>query len=396
MDAQGVPVVGATVYEKGSANGTTTALDGSYVIGVTNDKAVIEFSFMGYKTVELVASSSTLNRVVMEEDAMALEDVLVIGYGTVKKTDATGSISTIKADQINKGFISSPTELMRGKSAGIVVTSATVRRVRLRQSACAEVRRSKRPMTLWSLSTGLPVANTTVAGVGDLLSTVNPSDIESFTVLKDASATAIYGSRASNGVIIITTKKGSKHETGVPRVSLDFTTSVATNTKYVDVLTGDEMRDAIRNWAADGENSEAYKALGNANTNWQKEIYRTAVSYDLNASITGNIGMGKHNYMPYRVGVGYMNQDGVLKTSNMERETVSLNLNPVLLDEHLNINLNGKFMNADNRFANKGGYRRCRALRPDAAGTRRKRSERLLLVEQRQGYADCGQLQHDG
>lgn len=354
VDAQGVPVVGATVYEKGSANGTTTALDGSYVIGVTNDKAVIEFSFMGYKTIELVASSSVLNRVVMEEDAMALEDVLVIGYGTVKKTDATGSIATIKADQINKGFISSPTELMRGKSAGIVVTSGdgapgSASTIRVRGGS--SLKASNDPLVVID---GLPVANTSVAGVGDPLSTVNPSDIESFTVLKDASATAIYGSRASNGVIIITTKKGSKHETGVPRVSLDFTTSVATNTKYVDVLTGDQMRDAIRNWAADGENSSAYKALGNANTNWQKEIYRTAVSYDLNASITGNIGMGKHNYMPYRVGVGYMNQDGVLKTSNMERETVSLNLNPVLLDEHLNINLNGKFMNADNRFANQG------------------------------------------
>lgn len=353
VDAQGAPVGGATIYEKGTTNGTTTSIDGTYVIGVASGKSIVEISFMGYKTVELVASSSALARVTLAEDATALEDVVVIGYGTVKKTDATGSISTIKADQINKGLITSPAELMRGKSAGIVVTSGdgmpgSKSTIRIRGGS--SLKASNDPLVVID---GLPVSNSDVSGLGDPLSTVNPSDIESFSVLKDASATAIYGSRASNGVIIITTKKGSKHETGVPHFSLDFTTSVATNSKFVDVYNAAELRDVIRQWATGGEESEAYKALGDADTDWQKQIYRTAMSYDLNASIAGNIGMGKHNYMPYRAGVGYMNQDGVLKTSNLERETVSLNLNPVLLDEHLNINFNGKFLNADNRFANK-------------------------------------------
>lgn len=352
VDTQGMPVVGATVYEKGTTNGTTTNAEGSYTIDVTSNSSVVEISFIGYKTVEYVASSTELKRVVLTEDALAMDDVVVIGYGTVKKKDATGSVATVKADQLNKGLISSPADLLRGKSAGIVVTQGdgqpgSAPTIRIRGGS--SLKASNDPLIVID---GLPVTNSTISGVSNPLSAINPSDIESFTVLKDASATAIYGSRASNGVIIITTKSGSKRDSGVPHVSVDFTTSVSTNTKFVDVMTGDEMRDAIRNWASAGEESDAYKALGTANTDWQREIYRTAISYDLNASLYGNVRMGEHNYMPYRVSAGYLNQDGILKTSGMERETVSLNLNPILMDEHININLNGKFMNMDNNFAN--------------------------------------------
>lgn len=352
VDTQGMPVVGATVYEKGTANGTTTNAEGAYTLGVTSSNSVIEISFIGYKTVEYVASSTRLHRVVLTEDAMQMDDVVVIGYGTVKKKDATGSVATVKADQLNKGLISSPADLLRGKSAGIVVTQGdgqpgSAPTIRIRGGS--SLKASNDPLVVID---GLPVTNSSISGVSNPLSAINPSDIESFTVLKDASATAIYGSRASNGVIIITTKSGSKYDSGIPHVSVDFTTSVSTNTKFVDVMTGDEMRDAIRSWASTGEESDAYKALGTANTDWQREIYRTAISYDLNASLYGNVRMGKHNYMPYRASVGYLNQDGILKTSGMERETVSLNLNPILLDEHININLNGKFMNMDNNFAN--------------------------------------------
>lgn len=352
VDKTGMPILGATVIEKGTANGVSTGVDGDYVIRVSSPGAVIEVSFIGYKTVQLVASSSQLARLTLEEDTMGIDDVVVIGYGTVKKNDMTGSVSTVKADQLNKGLISSPADLLRGKSAGIVVTSGdgqpgSAPTIRIRGGS--SLKASNDPLIVID---GLPVTNSSISGVSNPLSAINPSDIESFTVLKDASATAIYGSRASNGVIIITTKSGSKRDSGIPHVSVDFTTSVSTNTKFVDVMTGDEMRDAIRNWASTGEESDAYKALGTANTDWQREIYRTAISYDLNASLYGNVRMGEHNYMPYRASVGYLNQDGILKTSGMERETVSLNLNPILMDEHININLNGKFMNMDNNFAN--------------------------------------------
>ena len=361
VDTTGSPVIGASVVEQGTTNGVTTDLNGQYVLRVNSADSVVVISFIGYKSVSLVASSDMLQNVVLEEDSEMIDDVVVIGYGVVKKNDLTGSISTVKADQTNKGLATSPTDLLRGKSAGVVITSGdgapgSASTIRIRGGSSLNA--SNDPLVVVD---GLPISNSGISGVGNALASINPSDIESFTVLKDASATAIYGSRASNGVIIITTKKGSKYDNSAPHVSVDFTASLSQNAKYVPVMTGDQMRQTLE-WYYGGQDNDAYRsatkytdANGNyINTDWQREIYQLAQSYEGNVSLTGNIKMGEKNLLPYRVSYGYLNQDGTLKTSNMSRHTLSVNLNPVLLDNHLTINLNGKGMIMDNRFANTG------------------------------------------
>ena len=361
VDTTGTPVIGASVIEQGTTNGVTTDLNGQYALRVNSAESVVVISFIGYKTQELVASSSLLQNVVLEEDSEMIDDVVVIGYGVVKKNDLTGSISTVKADQTNKGLATSPTDLLRGKSAGVVITTGdgapgSAATIRIRGGSSLNA--SNDPLIVID---GLPVSNSGISGTANPLASINPSDIESFTVLKDASATAIYGSRASNGVIIITTKKGSKYDSGAPHVAADFTASLSQNSKYVDVMTGDQMRQTLE-WYYGTQETDAYRsatkykdANGNyINTDWQREIYQLAQSYEGNVSLTGNIKMGAKNNLPYRVSYGYLNQDGTLKTSNMSRHTLSLNLNPVLLDNHLTINLNGKGMIMDTRFANTG------------------------------------------
>ena len=350
VDAVG-PVIGATVIEQGTSNGTSTGLDGDYVLNVSNANAVVEVSCIGYATQTFVASQMP-KTVTLAEDALFLDDVVVIGYGTVKKEDMTGSVSTVRADQINDGMISSPAQLLSGKAGGVVVTAGSGQpgsgsTIRIRGGSSLSAVND--PMIIVD---GLPISNTGISGVGDALSSINPNDIESFTVLKDASATAIYGSRASNGVIIITTKKGKKSDGNVPHVNADFTASLSHNTKYLDVMTGDELRAAMAEYQ--GVESEAYKALGKANTDWQKEIYQLAQTYEGNVGISGNVGLGKVGYLPYRVSGGYLNQKGTLKTSSMERGTLSVNLSPSFLDDHLKVSLNGKGMIMNNRFANTG------------------------------------------
>ena len=361
VDTTGTPVIGASVVEQGTTNGVTTDVNGQYVLSVNSSESIVVISYIGYKTQSLVASSSLLQNVVLEEDSEMIDDVVVIGYGVVKKNDLTGSISTVKADQTNKGLATSPTDLLRGKSAGVVITSGdgapgSAATVRIRGGSSLYA--SNDPLVVVD---GLPVSNSGISGVGNALASINPSDIESFTVLKDASATAIYGSRASNGVIIITTKKGSKYDSSVPHVAVDFTASLSQNARYVDVMTGDEMRRTLE-WYYGTQDTDAYRsatkykdANGNyINTDWQREIYQLAQSYEGNVSLTGNVKMGEKNTLPYRVSYGYLNQDGTLKTSNMSRHTLSVNLNPILLDNHLTINLNGKGMIMDSRFANTG------------------------------------------
>ena len=348
-DALG-PVIGATVIEQGTTNGTTTGIDGDFILNVASADAIVEISCIGYATQTFKASEmpSTIH---LEEDSEFLDEVVVIGYGTVKKSDMTGSISTVKADQLTKGVATSPTTLLQGKSAGVVVTSGdgapgSGNTIRIRGGS--SLKANNDPLIVID---GLPISEVGITGVADQLSSINPSDIESFTVLKDASATAIFGSRASNGVIIITTKKGSKFDNSV-HVDFDFTGSVSQNTKYVDVLTGDEIRALMAKRY--GTDSDAYALLGSANTDWQKEIFQLARTLEGNVSVTGKVGKTTDFYMPYRVSLGYHNQDGTLKTSNLGRETLALSLTPTLLDEHLTVNLNAKGMNMDNRFANTG------------------------------------------
>lgn len=349
VDALG-PVIGATILEQGTTNGTSTGLDGDYSLTVSSADATVVISCIGYASQTFKASEIPAT-VTLGEDENFLNEVVVIGYGTVKKNDMTGSVSTVKADQINKGSVTSPTSLLQGKSAGVVVTSGdgapgSSNTIRIRGGSSLNANND--PLIVID---GLPISEVGINGVSDQLSSINPSDIETFTVLKDASATAIFGSRASNGVIIITTKKGSKHGQGV-HVDVDFTGSVSRNTKYVDVLSGDEVRAIMGRLY--GTDSDAYALLGKADTDWQKEIFRLARTLEGNVSLTGKVGKTEAFYMPYRVSLGYHNQDGTLKTSNLARETLAVSLTPTLLDEHLTVNLNGKGMVMDNHFANTG------------------------------------------
>ena len=351
VDAVG-PVIGAAVLEQGTLNGTESDMDGNFVLTVPSASSMIEISLIGYKTLVFQADQVPAV-IVLEDDTEMLEEVVVIGYGTVKKEDLTGSVATVRADQLNKGAVTSPAEMLKGKSAGVVITegdgapgSGSTIRIRGGSSLNAE----NSPLIVID---GLPITNEGISGVADQLSSINPSDIETFTVLKDASATAIYGSRASNGVIIITTKKGSKYDSAIPHVSADYTLSISQNAKYLDVMTGDEMRAAMLAYTG-SETSEGYLALGDANTDWQKQIYQLGMSHEANVSLSGNFKFGDAGYMPYRVSGGYLNEKGTLKTSSMERGTISLNLTPTFFDDHLTISLNGKGMFQNNRFANTG------------------------------------------
>ena len=347
-DTTGEPIIGANVLVKGTTNGTITDFDGNFQL-MANKGDIIVISFIGYTAQELPATAELMN-VVLKDDSEMLSEVVVIGYGTVKKNDLTGSVATVKADQINKGVVTTPSDLLRGKSAGVVVTSGSGQpgagaTIRIRGGSSLSA--TNDPLIIID---GLPVSNSSISGMADPLSSINPNDIESFTVLKDASATAIYGSRASNGVIVITTKKGSKGGSSIPQINLDFTTSLSNVSNYVDVMDANQLRETIVNRY--GEDSDAFRALGSANTDWQKEIYQTAATYETNLSLNGKFGLGEIGNMPYRVSGGFLSQEGVLKTSKMDRGTLSLNLNPSLFDEHLTINLNGKGTYAKSIFAN--------------------------------------------
>ncbi|EEO56745.1 TonB-linked outer membrane protein, SusC/RagA family [Bacteroides sp. 2_2_4] len=338
-DTTGEPVIGANVLVKGTTNGTITDFDGNFMLNVPKD-AILSISFVGYKSAEVKAASTVM--VTLEDDSQVLDAVVVIGYGSVKKNDMTGSVTAIKPDKLNKGLITNAQDMMTGKIAGVSVISkggapgegATIR-IRGGSSLTAE----NDPLIVID---GLAMDNKGVKGLANPLSMVNPNDIESFTVLKDASATAIYGSRASNGVIIITTKKGQAGAR--PTISYDGNVSVSTVKSTVDVMDGDQFRSFIKDiW---GEDSEAYSKLGNANTDWQKEIFRPAVSTDHNLTISGGL-----KNMPYRVSFGYTNQNGIVKTSKFERYTASVSLAPSFFEDHLKVNANLKGMIAKNRYA---------------------------------------------
>ena len=338
-DTTGEPVIGANVLVKGTTNGTITDFDGNFMLNVPKD-VILSVSFVGYKSAEVKAASTVM--VTLEDDSQVLDAVVVIGYGSVKKNDMTGSVTAIKPDKLNKGLITNAQDMMTGKIAGVSVISkggapgegATIR-IRGGSSLTAE----NDPLIVID---GLAMDNKGVKGLANPLSMVNPNDIESFTVLKDASATAIYGSRASNGVIIITTKKGQAGAR--PTISYDGNVSVSTVKSTVDVMDGDQFRSFIKDiW---GEDSEAYSKLGNANTDWQKEIFRPAVSTDHNLTISGGL-----KNMPYRVSFGYTNQNGIVKTSKFERYTASVSLAPSFFEDHLKVNANLKGMIAKNRYA---------------------------------------------
>jgi iron complex outermembrane receptor protein len=315
----GESLPGVSVVVKGTTIGAATNFDGDYTINVETGQTLI-FSYIGYTSQEMTVNGEVVINVKMSQSLEKLDEVIVIGYGSVKKSDATGSVMAVTADDFNKGTITSAQDLLVGKAAGVVITSAggapgSGSTIRIRGGSSLNA--SNDPLIIID---GIPIDNNNVSGSSNFLSFVNPNDIESFNILKDASATAIYGSRASNGVIIINTKKG---KAGSPMtINVDINSSIATATAFTDVYSGDELRKiALDNKALYG--ADSYNKLWNANTNWQKEIFRVAASQDNNLSLSGSI-----KNLPYRVSVGYTNQSGIMKNTDMERLTGTLSLNP--------------------------------------------------------------------
>ncbi len=327
-DATGEAVIGATVKALSSGGGTITDFDGNFTLKA-NAGEQLEISFIGYQTAT-VAAQNSMDILLKEDVAQALSEVVVIGYGVAKKNDLTGSVTAIKPDEKNHGLITSAQDMISGKIAGVNVTSdggtpGGSSTIRIRGGSSLNA--SNDPLIVID---GLALDRQGVKGSPNALSMVNPNDIESFTVLKDASATAIYGSRGSNGVIIITTKKGRKGM--APKVSYNGNVSYSVKKKTIDVLNADEYRSFIKSYY--GEGSDAAALLGNADTNWQNELFHGAVSTDHNVTVQGGLAN-----MPYRLSVGYTDQNGILKTSNFQRTTASLTLNPSFLNDHLKFKL---------------------------------------------------------
>jgi tonB-linked outer membrane protein, susC/ragA family len=340
-DATGEPITGATVRVAGQEGGVVTDIDGNFSINA-NAGAEVTVSYIGYSDAKAPASANMV--IVMKDDAAkSLNEVVVIGYGVVKKSDLTGSVTALKPDSKNKGLVVNPQDMLSGKVAGVNITSdggAPGAGSSIRIRGGSSLNASNNPLIVID---GIAMDQNGVQGLSNPLSMVNPQDIESFNVLKDASATAIYGSRGSNGVIIITTKKGRKGM--APQVSYNGSVTIGVKSNSLKLMNGDEYRDFITKKY--GAGSDAAKALGTANTDWQKEIYRTAVSHDHNVAVQGAI-----KNLPYRVSVGYTGQQGILKTSDFQRVTAALNLNPSLFDDHLTMNLNAKGMFAETNYPN--------------------------------------------
>jgi len=340
------PLGGITVSAKGTKVSTQTAGDGTFRINVPANATTLLVTSIGYATQEITITGSTVE-VRMVEASQQLSDVVVVTYGTRKKSDLTGAVTAITTKEFQKGNINSSEQLLQGKVAGLQITSGGGSagggsRIRIRGGASLNA--SNDPLIVID---GVPVESNGITGNGNILNTINPNDIESMSVLKDASATALYGSRASNGIIIITTKKGSKG-----KVKFNYNTQVNLSKvgKTVDVLTGDEVR-SILNEDAVKTGSTAYsKLLGTANTNWQKEVFQQALGWDNNISASGMLG----NVLPFRLSAGYLTQEGILKTDKFNRLTTALNLSPKFFKDHLSVNLNAKLSQTKNRFADGG------------------------------------------
>ena len=338
-DAQGEPIIGATVRVANTQTATITDFDGNFTLKA-NAGADIVVSYIGYQDATAKAAPSV--EIVLQEDNAVLNEVVVIGYGQVKKSDLTGSVSALKPDSKNKGLVVNPQDMLAGKVAGVNIISndgAPGSGAQIRIRGGSSLNASNDPLIVID---GLAMDNEGVKGLSNPLSMINPQDIESFNVLKDASATAIYGSRGSNGVIIITTKKGRKNTK--PTISYAGSATISMRQKSLDVMNGDEYRAFIKNMY--GTESIPYKALGTASTDWQDEIYRTAFSHDHNITVSGAF-----KNLPYRLSVGYTDQQGIIKTSDFKRVTAALNLNPSFFDDHLNLNLNAKGMYAKTQYA---------------------------------------------
>ena len=330
------PLVGATVVETGTSNGTFTGPDGGFSLTVGSGDSPVEISCIGYVSVVYPASKMP-STVVLEDDSQYLDEVVVIGYGTARKDDMTGSISAIKADDINRGAVVNAQDLLKGKASGVLITPGdggpgSGSRIRIRGSASLNA--SNDPLIVID---GVPVASGAAGGMSNPLDLLNPNDIESFTILKDASAAAIYGSRASNGVILITTKKGFGSR---PQVTYSGSVSVIQNFKTVPVMSAGELKTFYSKlYPAGTVTGDAVAALlKGSDTDWQSLVFRTAMATDHNVSLYGNY----RSMMPYRASVAYTGQDGTLKESRYNRGTADFSLSPTFLDKHLTLDINAK------------------------------------------------------
>ena len=342
-DAQnGEALIGATVTVEGEKGGTVTDFDGNFSLQVSSSAKKIKVSYIGY--IDKILAISENMKVKLESDSKALADVVVIGYGTARKSDLTGSVATVKAKDFNKGLVSSPEQLINGKVSGVQIMSnsgSASAGSTIRVRGGASLNASNDPLIVLD---GVPLEQGGISGnSSNFLSMINPSDIESMTVLKDASSTAIYGSRASNGVIIITTKKGQQ---GGLKVNFNTTNSMQTRAQMVDMLSHDDFVNVINQFGTDNQKS----LLGNANTDWNDEVYRTAFGTDNNLSLSGSIG----KYLPFRVSAGYYNQSGLVRKDNVERWTGNVVLTPSFFQDHLKLTINAKGTLNNNSFNNGG------------------------------------------
>lgn len=342
-DAQnGEALIGATVMVEGEKSGTVTDFDGNFSLQVSSSAKKIKVSYIGY--IDKVLSISDNMKVKLESDSKALADVVVIGYGTARKSDLTGSVATVKSKDFNKGLVSSPEQLINGKVSGVQIMSnsgSASAGSTIRVRGGASLNASNDPLIVLD---GVPLEQGGISGnSSNFLSMINPSDIESMTVLKDASSTAIYGSRASNGVIIITTKKGQQ---GAVKVNFNTTNSMQTRAQMVDMLSRDEFVNVINQFGTDNQKS----LLGTANTDWNDEVYRTAFGTDNNLSVSGSI----DKWLPFRVSVGYYNQSGLVRKDNVERWTGNVVLTPSFFQDHLKLTINAKGTLNNNSFNNGG------------------------------------------
>lgn len=342
VDDTNEPLIGASILVVGTSTGVITDLDGNFSIVVPSGATTLQISYVGYETMTVPIPDNNTVNVKMKSDSQVLSDVVVIGYGTTRKSDLTGSVSNVSSKDFNSGLISSPEQLINGKVSGVQIMSnsgSPTAGSTIRIRGGASLNASNDPLIVLD---GVPLETGGISGNdGNFLALINPSDIESMTILKDASSTAIYGSRASNGVIIITTKKGS---TDRMKVSFTTTNSIQTRTKLNDMLSREEFINVVNT-----QGSDAQKALlGNANTDWNDKIYHNAFGTDNNLSLSGRLAKN----FPIRVSLGYYNQDGLVKTDNAERITGSVSLSPSFFDDHLKLNFNVKGSRNDNRFAN--------------------------------------------
>ena len=347
-DTTGEPIIGANVIVKGTTNGTITDFDGNFLLNA-NKGDIIIISFIGYRSQEAQAAASM--NIILKDDTELLDEVVVIGYGSVKKDDLSGSVVAIQAEEMNKGAVTSPQELIMGKVPGLSVSQgdgAPGAGSTIRIRGGASLNASNDPLIVID---GIPVSNDAAPGTPNALATINPNDIETFTVLKDASATAIYGSRASNGVIIIQTKKGTQDKI---KVSYSGTFTAKDPYKRIETLDAQSFREVMQAQYPEGtaQSADIQRILNvypNQSTDWQDAIYQTGLSTDQNIGIAGKAG-----FMPFRISLGYNTEKGTLKTSKYERYTGAVNLSPKFFDNHLSVDINVKGTINKNRFADSG------------------------------------------